>query len=141
MTCTLLVPITCLMSLIGVQERVRVLVDLLLRRQYQWTVRDRCYYIFVSPLRWRVGCSSMVLADIRCRLHVYRLLRRRTRLSVSNLRRSVLHSLQTCTKRLGTLNQLDCRMDQLAGPSSRRCIIGIWFCANVARCRLNGLSS
>ena len=129
------------MGLIGIQERVRVLIDLLLRRQYQWTVRDGCDYIFVSPLRWRVGFRSMVLADIWCRLHVYRLLRRRTRLSVPNLRRSVLHGLQTCAKRLGALNQLGCRMDQLAGPSSRHCIIGIWFCANVARCRLNGFSS
>lgn len=129
------------MSLIGVQERVRVLVDLLLRRQHQWTVLDRRRYIFVSPLRWRIGFCSMVLADIRRRLHVYRLLRRRARLSVSNLRRSVLHGLQTRAKRLGTLNQLGCRVDQLTGPSSRHCVIGIWLCANVARCRLNGLSS
>ena len=134
-------PISCLMGLIGVQERVRILVDLLLRRQYQWTVCDRGHYLFVSPLRWRIGFGSMVLADIRCRLHVYRLLRRRTRLSVSNVRRAVLHRLQTCAKRMGSANQLDCRMDQLTGPSSRRCIIRIWLCANVARCRLNGLSS
>ena len=128
------------MGLIGIQERVRVLVDLLLRRQYQWTVLDGRHYIFVSPLRWGIGFRSMVLADIRCRLHVYRLLRRRTRLSVPNLRRSVLHGLQTCAKRLGRPNQLGCRMDQLAGPSSRHCIVRIWLCANVARCCLNGLS-
>jgi hypothetical protein len=129
------------MGLIGIQERVRVLIDLLLRRQYQWTVLDSRHYIFVSPLRWRIGFRSMVLADIRCRLHVYRLLRRRTRLSVPNLRRSVLHGLQTCAKGLGTLNQLGCRMDQLTGPSSRHRIIRIWLRANVARCCLNGLST
>ncbi len=75
---------TCLLAPLGLQARIRILVHLFIRCQYQWPFRDRCNHFLVPSLRWRSLLGSMVLAHFRRWVHVHRLLCCRTRLSVSN---------------------------------------------------------
>ncbi len=63
--------LTTLFRLVGVQERIRLLVDFLLRCQYLWAVFDSRHYLLIPAVcRW-ICVRSLVLVDFWSGMHVH----------------------------------------------------------------------
>ena len=90
----------------GIQARIWLPLNLFLRRLHFRTLRYGDHHLFHASL-WRRGrLSSMVLAYLWSRLYVHCVLCRRACLSLSHMRRSVLHNLSSRSPGMGTLHQL-----------------------------------
>lgn len=56
---------------VGLQARVRLPLNLLFRRQYQWSFLHCCYDLLIPSLRRWICLCCLVLVDFWCWLHVY----------------------------------------------------------------------
>ena len=123
---------------LGLQARILMAFYRILRPFHLRPLRQRFYHLCLPVRGGWCFVGRMVLAHLRVRLLLYRLVRRRTRVCLSHFRRPILHLQIPCARRMGPGDSLVDGLVEPSRPDCWSCIDGIWLCPTASGCCFNG---
>ena len=123
---------------LGLQARILMAFYRILRPFYIRPLRQCFYHLHLSVRGGWCFVGRVVLAHLRFRLLLYCLVRGRTCVCLSHLRRPIFHLQIPCARRMGPGDSLVDGLVESSRPNCWSCIDGIWLCPIASRCCFNG---